>query len=133
MSNSSRAPKPAAQQPRRFYSPPSLKVFGTIESLTRGNGRSAVSVDGGTHTASGSIVNVSDRRLKENIVRVDTHPLGFGLYLFDFRPVLRDLYGHGRQFGVMADEVEQVMPEAVGLHELGHRTVDYAMLGIRLH
>lgn len=41
-----------------------------------------------------------------------------------------DLHGHGRQFGVMADEVEQVMPEAVSVHPDGYKMVDYAMLGI---
>jgi hypothetical protein len=67
---------------------------------------------------------------KENIVRIGDHPLGIGLYLFDYRPEFRDEWGHGRQFGVMADEVETVKPEAVSVHENGFKVVDYALLGI---
>jgi len=77
-----------------------------------------------------SMMGVSDRRLKENIVRIGTHPLGIGLYLFDYKPAYRAVCGDGRQFGVMADEVETVMPSAVAMHPEGHKTVNYAMLGI---
>lgn len=72
----------------------------------------------------------SDRRLKENVVCIAKHPLGFGLYLFDYKAELREKWGHGRQFGVMADEVERVMPEAVTVDCDGHRRVDYGKLGI---
>ena len=72
----------------------------------------------------------SERRVKEDIVRIGDHPLGFGLYLFDYRPEHRAQWGHGRQFGVMIDEVEIVMPEAVSMHPDGYKRVDYAMLGI---
>jgi hypothetical protein len=73
----------------------------------------------------------SDRRLKCNIVKVGRHPrLGIGLYLFDYLPDHCDVLGHGRQFGVMADEVEPLMPSAVSLHANGFKQVDYAMLGI---
>lgn len=73
---------------------------------------------------------VSDPMTKINIVRIGKHPLGIGLYLFDYKPEYRDLYGHGRQFGVMADEVETVMPEAVSIHPNGYKMVNYALLGI---
>ncbi len=63
-------------------------------------------------------------------MRIGTHPLGIGLYLFDYKPEYRGLYGDGRQFGVMADEVETVMPSAVAMHPEGHKTVNYTMLGI---
>ncbi len=72
----------------------------------------------------------SDRNVKENIVRIGEHPLGIGLYLFDYKPAFRDQWGHGRQFGVMAQEVETVMPAAVCTHPDGYKMVDYAMLGI---
>ncbi|NMQ18985.1 tail fiber domain-containing protein [Candidatus Competibacter phosphatis] len=72
----------------------------------------------------------SDRLTKENIVRIGIHPLGIGLYLFDYKPEFRDAWGHGRQFGVMADEIEKVMPEAVSVHLDGYKMVNYAMLGI---
>ena len=72
----------------------------------------------------------SDPRLKRKIARVGTHPLGIGLFLFDYKPEFRERFGTGRQFGVMADEVELVMPQAVSVHPDGYRMVDYAMLGI---
>ena len=72
----------------------------------------------------------SDRAVKENIVRVGTHPLGIGLYLFDYKPEYRETVGFGRQFGVMADEVEAVLPQAVVMHPDGYKMVDYALLGI---
>ncbi len=65
----------------------------------------------------------SDRRLKKNIVRIGTHALGIGLYTWD--------YIWGQPFtGVMADEVEKVMPEAVGTHPSGFKWVNYKMLGL---
>ena len=76
------------------------------------------------------IVMGSDSSLKENIVRVGNHPLGIGLYLYDYKAEFRDQWGHGRQFGVMAHEVEVVMPEAVATHSAGYKIVNYGMLGI---
>jgi hypothetical protein len=74
--------------------------------------------------------NMSDRNAKENIILVGRHPLGIGLYLFDYKPEYRDKWGAGRQFGVMADEVGTVMPEAVLVHPDGYKMVNYTMLGI---
>ena len=62
----------------------------------------------------------SDRRLKSNIERVGTHPLGIGLYDYDI--------GGERQRGVMADEVEQVLPEAVLTRPDGYKMVNYGLL-----
>jgi hypothetical protein len=65
----------------------------------------------------------SDRRLKKNIKRIGTHVLGIGLYTWD--------YLWGQPFsGVMADEVEQVMPEAIVMHPSGFKMVNYEMLGL---
>ncbi len=72
----------------------------------------------------------SDRMTKENIVRIGVHPLGFGLYLFGYKPEYREQWGRGRQFGVMAQEVEAVVPEAILVHPDGYKLVDYAVLGI---
>ena len=62
----------------------------------------------------------SDRRLKSNIVRIGTHPLGIGVYEYD-------IFGH-REQGVMADEVLTVKPEAVATHPSGYLMVDYGRL-----
>jgi hypothetical protein len=68
----------------------------------------------------GSAALLSDRRLKSNIVRIGTHPLGIGVYEYD-------IFGT-RQRGVMADEVEQVRPEAVITRDDGFQMVNYGML-----
>jgi len=62
----------------------------------------------------------SDRRLKSNIERIGTHPLGIGIYEYD-------IFGE-HQIGVMADEVKQVIPEAIINHPSGYMMVDYGML-----
>jgi hypothetical protein len=62
----------------------------------------------------------SDRRLKSNIVRVGTHPLGIGIYEYNI--------AGNRQRGVMADELEAVMPEAVYTRPDGFKMVNYGAL-----
>jgi len=114
------------------YEAPKLVRYGAVRDLTQsGTGNSSESNAGGNSciTALGK-KPCSERRVKENIVRIGEHPLGLGLYLFDYKPEYRQMAGHGRQFGVMIDEVEIVMPEAVSLHVDGFKRVDYAMLGI---
>lgn len=63
---------------------------------------------------------LSDRRLKSNIERIGTHPLGIGLYAYD-------IFG-ARDVGVMADEVLAVKPEAVSRHPSGYLMVNYGRL-----
>ena len=67
------------------------------------------------------LVAASDRRLKSNIRRIGDHPLGIGIYEYE-------IFGE-RDVGVMADEVEQVMPDAVVMHPAGYKMVNYSMLG----
>lgn len=65
------------------------------------------------------ITKYSDRDLKTNIIRVGTHKLGFGIYHYNI--------GGKRERGVMADEVREIMPEAV--HNDGEfDMVDYSMI-----
>ena len=68
----------------------------------------------------------SDRRLKENIERVGTYENGLPMYEFNY------IGNHDRYRGVMADDVESFMPEAVSVAENGYKKVDYAMLGIKM-
>lgn len=68
----------------------------------------------------------SDIQVKENIVAVGHLPSGLTIYEFDYKPEFRDRWGHGRQRGVMAQEVIHVIPEAVGRDpETGYMVVDY--------
>lgn len=120
---------PATVCVRRQYRAPVLQVFGKVAELTQGTTGSCMA-DGVGCVAGTMGMSTSDRRTKEQILRVGDHPLGIGLYLFHYKPEFRDEWGHGRQFGVMADEVESVMPAAVCWHSDGYRMVDYSMLGI---
>ena len=67
-----------------------------------------------------AITAFSDERLKSNIVRVGTHPAGFGVYEYD-------IFGH-RERGVMAQEVFHVKPEAVRMNAAGYLMVNYGSL-----
>jgi hypothetical protein len=122
------------QPPRKPYRPPQLTLFGHVAAFTQSTVCSANSDSGCAVGGSGmGMTAPSDRRLKESIVRIGDHPLGFGLYLFEYKPEVRDRCGHGVRFGVMADEVETVVPEAVIVDDTGFKSVRYDLLGIRVH
>jgi hypothetical protein len=74
----------------------------------------------GLFNLGGSAIAASDRRLKSNVVRVGTHQLGIGVYEYDIEG--------RRERGVMADEVEQVMPSAVVMRPDGFKAVRYGAL-----
>ena len=101
-----------SQQP--IYSNPLSSALGLgIGGLSLYNGLGAAGLlggglgafGGGVGAMSGAMMGLSDRRLKSNIKRVGTHRLGIGIYSYDI--------GGLHQIGVMADEVERVMPQAV--------------------
>jgi len=123
--NAAKNPTDAKEVPtvKKPYRRPVVQEFGKLHHLTQGTG-------GNGADAAGPMTKKSDIRTKQNIRRIGDHPLGFGLYLFDYKPEFRSQCGHGRQFGVMADEVEMVMPEAVCLESDGYKAVNYSMLGI---
>jgi hypothetical protein len=70
----------------------------------------------------GGQLEVSDRRLKRDIRQVGVLPNGLKLYSY------RYVWGATRIVGVMADEVEAVMPSAVVVHRSGYKMVDYGKL-----
>ncbi|MBA2676000.1 tail fiber domain-containing protein [Ramlibacter sp.] len=119
-----------AQTPgKRAYTPPSLVLFGQVAALTQSATGCGMDDNVSCDVGGGMGPKPSDPALKHNIARVGTHPLGIGLYLFDYKPGTGQ--AEGRHFGVMADEVEQVLPQAVVLNPDGYRMVDYRLLGIR--
>jgi hypothetical protein len=68
------------------------------------------------------LLAASDRRLKSDIVRVGRLPNGLSVYDYV-------IFGQKAR-GVMADEVEQFMPDAVVRHPSGFKMVNYSMLGV---
>jgi hypothetical protein len=147
----------ACGQQKRGYQAPQLKVYGSVNALTQAgsaNGRETSGGPGGGNgggngngngnpggngngrgggAGSGSTRSAvqSDLRLKQNVQRIGQHPLGVGLYLFDYKSDYQAALGQGRQFGVLAQEVETVMPAAVSVAANGYKQVDYSMLGIK--
>lgn len=79
----------------------------------------------GAGTAAGAALGsqLSDRRLKKILRRIGQHPRGFGIYAFRF-------IGEtiGERIGVIAQEVQRVLPEAVIQQPNGLLMVDYAKL-----
>lgn len=77
--------------------------------------------------SAGATAYASDINLKENIKRIGTHDLGIGIYSYNYK----DGYDlpKNMQIGVMAQEVETVMPEAVTIMPNGFKAVNYSMLG----
>lgn len=78
----------------------------------------------GAYGTYAGLAAMSDIRLKSNIDRIGTHPLGIGIYEYD-------IFGE-RQRGVMAQELFHVKPEAVLTHPSGYLMVDYGQIGGRL-
>jgi len=72
----------------------------------------------------------SDIRMKENIKSVGILPNGLNIYEFDYKPEFKDIAGHGKHIGVMAQEVEKVISYAVIQADNGYKMVNYSMLGI---
>lgn len=114
---------------RKQYKRPRLHEYGSVKGLTAG-GQSLTNEGGSGGGTEFRPTGPSDRSIKENIVQIGTHPLGIGLYLFDYKLEYQEAGDDGRQFGVMADEVQAVRPEAVFMHPDGYKMVNYAMLGI---
>jgi len=121
----------SAREPRQRlhakapYHAPKLEILGSLRSATQGNA-SFPPADGG----SGMSMNTSpsDRRVKEDIVKIGQHPVGVGIYRFRYKTPYAEIYGNGRRIGVMADEVAEKYPDAVSRNADGYLSVDYGKL-----
>lgn len=82
---------------------------------------------GGIGSAVGGIASAfSDRRVKKNITPVGVEG-GFPVYEFEYKGrVAKDMPGRYR--GVMADEVEALIPGAVSSDRYGRKRVDYTQI-----
>jgi hypothetical protein len=93
----------------------------TLKNLIVGVPTATAVLTGGTTTP----VTPSDIRLKRDITRLVK--LDNGLSLYRFRYLWSDTY----YVGVMAQEVEQIVPQAVVRGSDGYLRVNYARLGLR--
>lgn len=79
----------------------------------------------------GATVAGSDARLKTNVEKVGELPDGLGIYEWDYLPIegqIAEYMPEGRQTGVMAHEVAELRPWALGPVVDGYATVNYGRL-----
>ena len=72
----------------------------------------------------------SDSRLKESITKVGQVNKDIGLYTWKWNEKGKEIAGNNPEFGVLAQEVMQTMPEAVLLDANGYYKVDYSQLNL---
>lgn len=75
----------------------------------------------------GGAALMSDIRTKENIKHLGYLPNGLSFYEFEYKPEFKAFGGKGKHVGVMAQEVEQVLPHAV-IEINGYKVVNYGAL-----
>lgn len=88
-----------------------------------GSANSAMSGLTGLAGSLGSAAIMSDRRLKKNIKRIGKLSNGLGIYSYSYN------WDEANHIGVMADEVEKIIPTAVIALPSGIKIVDYSQLG----
>ncbi len=104
----------------------SMNAWATMMGRSGGGGSSGGGSSGienaiaGGVAAAGAAALFSDRRLKRNIRFIGRLLNGIGVYSFDY------IWGQ-HAVGVMADEVEKIIPEAVSEYK-GYKVVNYGML-----
>jgi len=103
---------------------------GGIVGAANARGQSAQNLFdiGGQALGAGAAFMFSDPKLKTNIKKVDSKN-GFNIYTWTWNKAAEALGLHGDGRGVMADEVTQRMPDAVGGRD-GYMTVNYDMIGV---
>ena len=74
------------------------------------------------------IMAFSDIRMKENIKQIHWLPNGLPVYEYEYKAEFKDIAGHGKFVGVMAQEAELVQPEAVITNADVYKMVNYGVL-----
>lgn len=78
--------------------------------------------------AAGTVASLfrSDIRLKKDIKRVGKLPNGLNVYTWEWTEEAKPLVNKQPTMGVIAQEVQEVLPEAVSTHADGYLMVDYS-------
>jgi hypothetical protein len=119
----------ASQVPTQMwnqYAPVQSALAQGLKGNFSGTGGYTTTTNGGTSSGGVNILpGLSDVRAKENIEFVGTKS-GHKLYDFNYR-------GHPERYrGVMAQDVQTYMPQAVTVSPEGYLVVDYDLLGIKM-
>jgi hypothetical protein len=106
---------------------------GLLGSLMPAIGSYAGSASGSAAITSGlgkigsMFASMSDERLKKNVVKIGRTAKGINWYKWDWNDKANELgIGHHRTTGVMAQEVKNIIPEAVIMGDDGYYRVDYS-------
>lgn len=89
------------------------------QAQQQANSSAMGSIFGAAGTLGSMAIYASDRRLKENIKRIGTLASGLATYAFNY------IGNKAQQFGVMAQEVLHIIPDAVSYGADGFMRVDY--------
>lgn len=101
-------------------------LFGLAGSL------GAATAGSGAAGSAGWLAMLSDRKAKTNIVKVGEKN-GFNIYQFSYKDGISNTLDTSKTYeGVMADEVKQIMPDAVQTHKDGYDRVNYGMIGLKM-
>ncbi len=111
---------------------------GHYESLVQVGGPTGVVINSANVTADNIIArddliaaSSSDRDLKTNLLKIDTavnKVEELGGYEFEWNSNIGDERIGTKEYGVIAQEVEQILPHAVKINSRGYRTVNYNSL-----
>jgi hypothetical protein len=74
----------------------------------------------------GTLIATSDVRLKENLNKIGQLPSGLGLYSWDWKDSAPSDAKSNQTIGVLAQEVQQLIPDAIVQREDGYMAVDYS-------
>ena len=98
------------------------------QTTTGGGGNQLMDLLTAGATAAAAYYNPSsDARLKTSIKKIGQLANGLNVYTWDWKPMISKLSGNfSMTKGVMAQEAQRVVPEAVHTSENGYLAVDYA-------
>jgi hypothetical protein len=84
----------------------------------------------GMRSGGGGGTGNSDIRMKQNIEAIGWLPNGLPVYSWDYKPEFKDdkYGGHGKFVGVMAQDVEKLIPDAVITRFDGFKMVNYTKI-----
>jgi len=98
-----------------------LSPYATQADMQQRQQEATAGFFGAAAKAAAPFIASSDIRLKENVTQVDTLPNGIKLYTWEWKEERNE-----PTFGVIAQEVADVVPEAVMIGEDGYLRVNYS-------
>jgi hypothetical protein len=117
-----------------IYREPHLSEFGHVSVLVKSGSMLVAETNPGCLTGQPFMAlpcPPSDARLKTDVRKLSDHPLGVSLYVYRYDRSVRSTLPDGLFFGVIAQELQSVLPEAVIADEAGFLSVDYGQLSGR--